>query len=274
MAKKVLALLAILCCNCWHVAAQNPTQPQISQSGPPRLKDDQDSTKSLQFTAYHGKVVEVASGNTLSVKTDDKKLNIRLLGIDVPVKGQGHEAEARNNLTSLVLNKEVDILVPQDKTGNLKTVVPAKVMLAGQDVGLLQVRGGYGWLNAKDDVYLSQKEHKLYGEAQRYASDNKLGQWHCPEAASRNSSQVHANTTEVKAEESDPEAVGGTVAVEIIVDESGKVISAKAMCGHPLLQQAAVEAAYQARFTPTLLEGKPVKVQGYITYNFVPQKKH
>jgi protein TonB len=63
----------------------------------------------------------------------------------------------------------------------------------------------------------------------------------------------------------------GTVVVSIIVDESGKVTSAKATSGHPLLQQAAVQAAYQARFTPTLLSGQPVKVSGFITYNFVLQ---
>ncbi|HEX8069266.1 MAG TPA: TonB family protein [Pyrinomonadaceae bacterium] len=63
----------------------------------------------------------------------------------------------------------------------------------------------------------------------------------------------------------------GTVVVSIVVDESGKVISAKATSGHPLLQQAAVQAAYQARFTPTLLSGQPVKVSGFITYNFVLQ---
>jgi protein TonB len=63
----------------------------------------------------------------------------------------------------------------------------------------------------------------------------------------------------------------GTVVVQIVVDEGGKVISAKATSGHPLLQQAAVSAAYQARFTPTLLSGQPVKVSGFITYNFVLQ---
>ena len=63
----------------------------------------------------------------------------------------------------------------------------------------------------------------------------------------------------------------GTVTVAITVDETGKVISARAVSGHPLLQQAAVQAAYQARFTPTLQAGRPVKVSGTITYNFVPQ---
>jgi len=63
----------------------------------------------------------------------------------------------------------------------------------------------------------------------------------------------------------------GTVTVQIVVDEEGRVISAQAVSGHPLLQSAAVEAAREARFSPTLLSGQPVKVSGVITYNFVLQ---
>ena len=61
----------------------------------------------------------------------------------------------------------------------------------------------------------------------------------------------------------------GTVTVQVTVDETGKVVSASAVSGHPLLQQAAVAAARQARFTPTLLSGEPVSVKGILTYNFV-----
>jgi periplasmic protein TonB len=63
----------------------------------------------------------------------------------------------------------------------------------------------------------------------------------------------------------------GPVSVQILVDEQGKVISAQAMSGSPTLLAAAKEAAMRARFTPTLLSGKPVKVQGTIIYNFVLQ---
>ena len=65
--------------------------------------------------------------------------------------------------------------------------------------------------------------------------------------------------------------VSGAVTVQILLDETGKVISARAISGHPLLQAAAVKAAYQARFSPTILTGQPVKVSGVITYNFVPR---
>lgn len=60
----------------------------------------------------------------------------------------------------------------------------------------------------------------------------------------------------------------GLVVVQVIVDETGHVMTASAISGHPLLQAAAVQAAWQARFAPTLLSGQPVKVAGTITYNF------
>jgi protein TonB len=62
----------------------------------------------------------------------------------------------------------------------------------------------------------------------------------------------------------------GTVVVQVLVDEDGNVMEAHAVSGHPLLQNAAKEAALQARFAPTRLSGQPVKVTGVITYNFVP----
>ncbi|HEY0173252.1 MAG TPA: TonB family protein [Pyrinomonadaceae bacterium] len=61
----------------------------------------------------------------------------------------------------------------------------------------------------------------------------------------------------------------GTVTVQVVVDEEGNVISARAVSGHPLLQQAAVRAARAAKFSPTQLSGRPVKVSGVVTYNFV-----
>jgi protein TonB len=61
--------------------------------------------------------------------------------------------------------------------------------------------------------------------------------------------------------------VSGTVTVSVVIDKTGKVISAKAT-GHPLLQHAAVEAAYRARFSPTLLTGEAVQVSGIIIYKF------
>ncbi len=60
----------------------------------------------------------------------------------------------------------------------------------------------------------------------------------------------------------------GKVDVQVFIDETGRVLSANAVSGHPLLRNAAEQAARNARFTPTYLSKVPVKVTGVIVYNF------
>ena len=61
----------------------------------------------------------------------------------------------------------------------------------------------------------------------------------------------------------------GTVTVQVLIDEEGNVKNAHAVDGHPLLQPVCLAAARQAKFSPTLLDGEPVKVSGVIKYNFI-----
>jgi len=61
----------------------------------------------------------------------------------------------------------------------------------------------------------------------------------------------------------------GMVEVKVIIGLDGNVIAAAAVSGHPLLQATSVSAARSARFTPTKVNGQPVKVVGVIQYNFV-----
>jgi protein TonB len=63
--------------------------------------------------------------------------------------------------------------------------------------------------------------------------------------------------------------IWGTVVVEVLIDERGKVAQARALTCHPWLQQSAVNAAKLARFTPALLNGQPVAVKGTINYDFL-----
>jgi TonB family protein len=63
----------------------------------------------------------------------------------------------------------------------------------------------------------------------------------------------------------------GMVVVQITVDQCGNVVWAKAVSGHSLLQQAAVNAAYKWHFHQMFVDGKPVEVSGKITFNFLLQ---
>jgi protein TonB len=62
--------------------------------------------------------------------------------------------------------------------------------------------------------------------------------------------------------------ISGMVSVSVVVDETGKVISAQANSGPTPLREAATQAALRARFSPTKLSGQPVKVSGLINYKF------
>jgi protein TonB len=69
--------------------------------------------------------------------------------------------------------------------------------------------------------------------------------------------------------EAKAQGLTGIVKVEILIDEEGKVESARAVSGPGLLQEAAVNAARKAQFSQTRLSGQPVKVSGVLFYNFV-----
>ncbi|SRR6266536_1676327 len=65
--------------------------------------------------------------------------------------------------------------------------------------------------------------------------------------------------------------VFGQVQVKVLIDETGKVISAEAVFGPESLRAAAVEAAKQARFAPVKNNGVSVKVSGILFYEFKAQ---
>lgn len=71
--------------------------------------------------------------------------------------------------------------------------------------------------------------------------------------------------------EAQKQKVTGTVNVQVVIDENGNVISAKAVSGvdNLALRTAAENAALKSKFSPTRLSGAPVKVTGIVVYNFV-----
>ena len=60
----------------------------------------------------------------------------------------------------------------------------------------------------------------------------------------------------------------GSVQVHVMISEEGRVIEATTVSGHPLLRNAAMEAARKWVFKPTMLNGIPVKVQSTLTFLF------
>jgi len=62
--------------------------------------------------------------------------------------------------------------------------------------------------------------------------------------------------------------ITGQVQVRVIVDETGRVMSADIVSGPKQLWIAAIDAARKAHFEPTLIGGTAVKITGILTYDF------
>jgi len=62
-----------------------------------------------------------------------------------------------------------------------------------------------------------------------------------------------------------------TVEVRVVIDETGKVVSAKGVSGNPYFYPSAVLAAKKAEFTPLYLCDHPVSSSGIIVYTFLNQ---
>ncbi len=63
----------------------------------------------------------------------------------------------------------------------------------------------------------------------------------------------------------------GTATVEVLINEKGEVYSAEAGAGLAIFKSHARLAACNARFSPFLINGEPVKVVGYLKYDFFPE---
>jgi protein TonB len=60
------------------------------------------------------------------------------------------------------------------------------------------------------------------------------------------------------------------VTVYLLVDEKGEVVSVERSEGPVQLRSAAAEAARRWKFNPTVINGEPVRVTGYLNFNFAP----
>jgi len=63
--------------------------------------------------------------------------------------------------------------------------------------------------------------------------------------------------------------IQGSVQVQIDISETGAVTNVTLLSGHPLLRDAALQAARQWLFIPTELNGQRVRAIGVLTFNFV-----
>ncbi|MFL6284451.1 MAG: thermonuclease family protein [Pyrinomonadaceae bacterium] len=120
----------------------------------------------------------MADGDTITVLGADKRqTRIRLLGIDAPESRQAFGEVSKRNLSDLVFDKQV--VVEYEKTDRYGRTL-GKVLIAGRDMNLEQVRAGLAWHYKYYQNDQSPEDKRFYAEAEQEARRAKRGLWDDP----------------------------------------------------------------------------------------------
>ena len=119
-----------------------------------------------------GKVVSIADGDTVTIVKNNQQTKIRLAEIDTPEKNQPYGKKAKNALSNLIFNKEVEVeIVTIDRYG--RTV--GKIILGNLNINKEMVKAGHAW------VYVKYAKDKTFFALEKNAKENQLGLWALPE---------------------------------------------------------------------------------------------
>ena len=128
---------------------------QVQQADPPR-------------SAFSGKVIRVADGDTITVLVDSTQYRIRLEHIDAPESHQDYGTKAKQALADKIFGKEVTVKwTGRDRYKRILGVVH----LGGRNVNLELVREGWAW------HYLQFSKDQEFAKAEKEAREKKLGLW-------------------------------------------------------------------------------------------------
>ena len=114
----------------------------------------------VQADTLLGKVIHVADGDTITVLDDTHTQHkVRLAGIDAPEKRQAFGNVSKQSLADMVAGQSVAVeWVKVDKYGRKL----GKVLVAGLDCNLVQVKRGLAWHYTKYQREQSPNDRKLY----------------------------------------------------------------------------------------------------------------
>jgi micrococcal nuclease len=118
-----------------------------------------------------GTVVAVHDGDTISVRTSDATIRVRLYGIDCPEYRQPFSARARQFTAKMVFKRAVTVL--GQGTDQYDRLL-GRVFADGVEVNEALVRNGLAW------HYEIRVSDRALAEAERYARAARVGIWSQP----------------------------------------------------------------------------------------------
>jgi len=132
------------------------------------------STAAVRGASLFGKVIEVNSGDVVTIFNLNRPVRVRLLGVDAPELDQAFGDVARKHLADLVFDKSV--LVEYSGIDGDHSV-NGRVSLEGVDIGAQMIRDGAAWVDPGTQHRLRVTDQEVYRESEAAARNERRGLW-------------------------------------------------------------------------------------------------
>ena len=128
----------------------------------------------VEAASLYGKVVEVDSGDVITIFNLNRPVRVKLLGVDAPELNQEFGDVARKHLSDLILEKSV--LVEYWGIAADRSLL-GRVLLNGTDVGAQMIRDGVAWFDQNNQNRLSVGDREIYQQSELVARNERRGLW-------------------------------------------------------------------------------------------------
>src|SRR6185295_15319675 len=128
----------------------------------------------VNASSLFGKVIEVNSGDMITIFNLNRPVRVRLLGVDAPEMDQAFGDVAKKHLADLIYNKSVLVEyagISGDHSLN------GRVLLEGADVGAQMIRDGAAWVDPSTQHRLSETDREVYQQSEEAARGERRGLW-------------------------------------------------------------------------------------------------
>jgi endonuclease YncB( thermonuclease family) len=129
---------------------------------------------SVRAASLFGKVIEVNSGDVITISNLNRPVRVRLLGVDAPEMDQTFGDVAKKHLSDLVYDKSVLV----EYSGiSADSSLNGRVLLNNADIGAQMIRDGAAWFDVNNLSRLSVSDRQIYQQSELAARSERRGLW-------------------------------------------------------------------------------------------------
>ena len=129
---------------------------------------------SADAASLFGKVVDVASGDVITIYNLNRPVRVKLMGVAAPEMNQAFGDVAKKHLADLVFEKSVLVeyagIAPDSS-------LTGRVLLNDADIGAQMIRDGVAWFDPTSGNRLSANDREIYQQSEQAARTEKRGLW-------------------------------------------------------------------------------------------------